>query len=69
MLSLEHVSAGYGGFQALFGVSLEVRAGDEVEGRALARAVRADEAEDLALGHVEGNAAYRSETAKAFSEL
>jgi len=30
MLSLEHVSAGYGGFQALFGVSLEVRAGESV---------------------------------------
>ena len=30
MLSLEQVSAGYGGFQALFGVSLEVRAGESV---------------------------------------
>src|SRR5678815_2408277 len=30
MLSLEHISAGYGGFQALFGVSLEVRAGESV---------------------------------------
>ncbi len=30
MLSLEGVSAGYGGFQALFGVSLEVRAGESV---------------------------------------
>src|SRR4029077_14440354 len=31
------------------------RAGDEIEGRALARAVRADQAEDLALGHLEGD--------------
>src|SRR5258707_771403 len=30
MLSLENVSAGYGGFQALFSVSLEVRAGESV---------------------------------------
>jgi branched-chain amino acid transport system ATP-binding protein len=30
MLSLENVSAGYGGFQALFGVSLEVKAGEAV---------------------------------------
>jgi branched-chain amino acid transport system ATP-binding protein len=30
MLSLRDVSAGYGGFQALFGVSLEVRAGETV---------------------------------------
>jgi branched-chain amino acid transport system ATP-binding protein len=30
MLSLEGVSAAYGGFQALFGVSLEVRAGESV---------------------------------------
>ncbi|HEY1289157.1 MAG TPA: ABC transporter ATP-binding protein [Burkholderiales bacterium] len=30
MLSLDNVSAGYGGFQALFGVSLEVRAGESV---------------------------------------
>ena len=30
MLSLENVSAAYGGFQALFGVSLEVRAGESV---------------------------------------
>jgi branched-chain amino acid transport system ATP-binding protein len=30
MLSLERVSAGYGGFQALFGVSLEVNAGEAV---------------------------------------
>ncbi|HXJ08717.1 MAG TPA: ABC transporter ATP-binding protein, partial [Burkholderiales bacterium] len=30
MLSLENISAGYGGFQALFGVSLEVRAGESV---------------------------------------
>ncbi|HEY7239580.1 MAG TPA: ABC transporter ATP-binding protein [Burkholderiales bacterium] len=30
MLSLENVSAGYGGFQALFGVNLEVRAGESV---------------------------------------
>jgi branched-chain amino acid transport system ATP-binding protein len=30
MLSLREVSAGYGGFQALFGVSLEVRAGETV---------------------------------------
>jgi len=30
MLSLSDVSAGYGGFQALFGVSLEVRAGESV---------------------------------------
>jgi branched-chain amino acid transport system ATP-binding protein len=30
MLSLENVSAGYAGFQALFGVSLEVRAGESV---------------------------------------
>src|SRR5580765_6988653 len=30
MLSLEHVSAGYAGFQALFDVSLEVRAGEAV---------------------------------------
>ena len=30
MLSLENVSAGYGGFQALFDVSLEVRAGEAV---------------------------------------
>lgn len=30
MLSLENVSAGYGGFQALFGVSLEVMAGEAV---------------------------------------
>src|SRR5205814_7152839 len=30
MLSLENVSAGYGGFQALFGVSLEVNAGESV---------------------------------------
>src|SRR5260221_7209641 len=30
MLSLEHVSAGYAGFQALFDVSLEVKAGETV---------------------------------------
>ena len=30
MLSLENISAAYGGFQALFGVSLEVRAGESV---------------------------------------
>src|SRR6185503_19971204 len=30
MLSLSDVSAGYGGFQALFGVSLEVNAGESV---------------------------------------
>jgi branched-chain amino acid transport system ATP-binding protein len=30
MLSIENVSAAYGGFQALFGVSLEVRAGESV---------------------------------------
>ena len=30
MLSLAHVSAGYGSFQALFDVSLEVRAGESV---------------------------------------
>jgi branched-chain amino acid transport system ATP-binding protein len=30
MLSLDRVSAGYGGFQALFGVSLEVKAGEAV---------------------------------------
>src|SRR3954469_9940228 len=30
MLSLENVSAGYGGVQALFGVSLEVKAGESV---------------------------------------
>jgi branched-chain amino acid transport system ATP-binding protein len=30
MLSLEHVSAGYGGFQALFDISLEVKAGESV---------------------------------------
>jgi branched-chain amino acid transport system ATP-binding protein len=30
MLSLENLAAGYGGFQALFGVSLEVRAGEAV---------------------------------------
>jgi len=30
MLSLENISAGYGGFQALFGVSLEVNAGEAV---------------------------------------
>jgi len=30
MLSLSNVSAGYGSFQALFGVSLEVRAGESV---------------------------------------
>ena len=30
MLSLEHVSAGYAGFQALFDVSLEVKAGEAV---------------------------------------
>src|SRR5262247_1512229 len=30
MLSLSDVSASYGGFQALFGVSLEVRAGESV---------------------------------------
>src|SRR6476620_7824332 len=30
MLSLDRVSAGYGGFQALFGVSLEVNAGEAV---------------------------------------
>jgi len=30
MLSLRNVSAGYGSFQALFGVSLEVRAGESV---------------------------------------
>jgi branched-chain amino acid transport system ATP-binding protein len=30
MLSLDNVSAGYGGFQALFGVSLEVNAGESV---------------------------------------
>ena len=30
MLSLENVSAGYGGFQALFDVSLEVKAGESV---------------------------------------
>jgi branched-chain amino acid transport system ATP-binding protein len=30
MLSLENVSAGYGSFQALFGVSLEVNAGESV---------------------------------------
>src|SRR3954471_13690779 len=30
MLSLQNVSAGYGGFQALFGISLEVNAGEAV---------------------------------------
>jgi branched-chain amino acid transport system ATP-binding protein len=30
MLSIENVSAGYGSFQALFGVSLEVKAGESV---------------------------------------
>ena len=30
MLKLDNVSAGYGSFQALFGVSLEVRAGESV---------------------------------------
>ena len=30
MLQLENVSAGYGGFQALFDVSLEVEAGEAV---------------------------------------
>jgi branched-chain amino acid transport system ATP-binding protein len=30
MLSLENVSAGYGSFQALFGVSLEVKAGEAI---------------------------------------
>ena len=30
MLTLENVSAGYGTFQALFGVNLEVRAGEAV---------------------------------------
>jgi len=30
MLSLENISAAYGGFQALFGVSLDVRAGESV---------------------------------------
>src|SRR3546814_3111034 len=30
MLTLENVSAGYGSFQALFGVSLDVRAGEAV---------------------------------------
>ena len=30
MLSLENISAGYGGFQALFGISLEVKAGEAV---------------------------------------
>jgi len=30
MLSLANVSAGYGSFQALFGVSLEVKAGEAV---------------------------------------
>ena len=30
MLSLDNVSAGYSGFQALFGVSLEVKAGEAV---------------------------------------
>ena len=30
MLSLEHVSAGYGSFQALFAISLEVKAGEAV---------------------------------------
>jgi len=30
MLSLENVSAGYGGFQALFNISLEVKAGESV---------------------------------------
>ena len=30
MLSLENLSAGYGGFQALFGISLEVKAGEAV---------------------------------------
>src|SRR5260221_12629448 len=32
MLSLENLSAGYGGFQALFDVNLDVKAGEAVAG-------------------------------------
>src|SRR5207237_9885876 len=44
------------------------RAGDQVEGGALPRAVRADEAEDLALGHLEGNVLDGEEAVKALGE-
>src|SRR5207302_10109641 len=44
------------------------RAGDEIEDGALARAVRTDEAEDLALGHLEGNVPDGGKAAERLAE-
>ncbi len=43
-------------------------AGDQVEQRGLARAVGADEAEDLALGHPQGAAIHGMEAAEGFDQ-
>ena len=43
-------------------------AGDQIERRALARAVRPDEAEDLALAHFEGHLVDRQESSEALGE-
>src|ERR1700675_2638291 len=45
------------------------RAADAIDQRALARAVRTDEAEALAGGHVERDVFQRDETAEAFAEV
>src|SRR5438874_9202821 len=44
------------------------RTGNQVEGGAFARAVRADEAEDLALGHLEGNVLDGEEAVEALGQ-
>ena len=42
---------------------------DQIDDRALARAVRADQAEDLALGHLEGNVIDGGEAAERFAQF
>src|SRR5260221_11636054 len=58
LLAVEHDRAG---------ARLE-RAGDHVEGGALARSVRADQPQDLARPHLEGHLADRQESAEALGE-
>jgi hypothetical protein len=43
-------------------------AGDQIEGRALARAVRANEAENLAFAHFERDLVHRQESSEAFAK-
>ena len=43
-------------------------ASNQVEGRAFARAIRADQPENLALTHFEGDLVYRQESPEAFAE-